>query len=148
MSEYVLRVNKLTKNYNESKVLDDVCITILVSSHILLDLYQLATDYIIINKGRIVEQLTLAQLDDKCKKHILIETEDVDKAVTLLGEKLKIDNFKVISDDKIKLYCNIYDVKTLAKMLFDGGVLTTQCTTVGENLEQYFLELIGEKKDA
>ena len=38
-------------------------ITIVISSHILTELYQLATDYIMISNGRIISTLTKAELD-------------------------------------------------------------------------------------
>ncbi|MDR0885381.1 MAG: ATP-binding cassette domain-containing protein [Clostridiales Family XIII bacterium] len=54
----MVEVRNLLKSLNE-----DHGITILISSHILTELYQLATDYIIISHGRIVKQLTLEELD-------------------------------------------------------------------------------------
>ena len=41
--------------------------TILISSHMLGELYQLASCYGFIHEGKILEQITLAQLDERCK---------------------------------------------------------------------------------
>ncbi|MDR0853069.1 MAG: ATP-binding cassette domain-containing protein [Clostridiales Family XIII bacterium] len=53
----MVEMRNLLKSLNR-----DYGITILISSHILAELYQLATDYIIISHGRIIEQLSLEQL--------------------------------------------------------------------------------------
>lgn len=120
-------------------------ITIIISSHILTELYQLATDYIIIHKGKIMELLTVEELNDKCRKHIHIETDEMEKAAEIIRRKLKTENYKTESENTIKLYDCIDDVKNVAKILFDGGILVTGFTVVGENLEEYYIDLLGGK---
>lgn len=117
-------------------------ITIMISSHILAELYQLATDYIIINNGKIIEQLTLSELDLKCKKHIYIETDEIEKAEHVIKNILNTDNY-IIDDQMIRLYDCQEDCKKVAKAFFDERVLLTTFKMVGENLEEYFMELLG-----
>ena len=133
-------IRELLKSLNK-----EYGITIIISSHILTELYQLATDYIIIHKGKIVELLTLEELNDKCRKHIHIETDEVPKATETIRRKLKTENYKIVSENTIKLYGCIDDVKSVAKILFDGGILVTRFTVVGENLEEYYIDLLGGK---
>ena len=133
-------IRELLKSLNKK-----YSITIIISSHILTELYQLATDYIIIHKGKIVELLTLEELNDKCKKHIIIETDEVLKATEIIRKKLETENYKIVSENTIKLYDCIDDVKNVAKILFDGGILVTRFTVVGENLEEYYIDLLGGK---
>lgn len=133
-------IRELLKSLNK-----EYGITIIISSHILTELYQLATDYIIINKGRIVEQMTLEELNDKCRTHIHIETEEVEKATEAIRKNLHTENYKIVSENTIKLFDCVDDVKKVAKVLFDGGILTTRFTVVGENLEEYYIDLLGGK---
>ena len=133
-------IRELLKSLNK-----EYGITIIISSHILTELYQLATDYIIINKGKIVELLTLEELNDKCRKHIIIETDEALKATEIIRRKLETENYKIVSENTIKLYDCIDDVKNVAKVLFDGGILVTRFTVVGENLEEYYIDLLGGK---
>ncbi|MBZ9608183.1 ABC transporter ATP-binding protein [Clostridium estertheticum] len=132
-------IRELLKSLNK-----EYGITIIISSHILTELYQLGTDYIIIHKGKIVELLTLEELNDKCKKHIIIETDEALKATETIRRKLETENYKV-SENTIKLYDCIDDIKNVAKTLFDGGILVTRFTVVGENLEEYYIDLLGGK---
>ena len=59
-------------------------ITIVISSHILAELYQLVTDYIIISHGEMIEQISKEELDRKCSSYIIIETEQPEKAIEVL----------------------------------------------------------------
>ena len=54
------------------KLCFDRHITILISSHNLPELYHTATDYIIIHKGEVKQQITLDELEEKCKHYIKI----------------------------------------------------------------------------
>ena len=85
-------IRELLKSLNK-----EYGITIIISSHLLTELYQLATDYIIINKGKIVELMTLEALNDKCRKHIHIETDEVEKATETIRRKLETENYKIVS---------------------------------------------------
>jgi len=133
-------IRELLKSLNK-----EYGITVIISSHILTELYQLATDYIIIHKGKIMELLTVEELNDKCRKHIHIETDEVEKAAEIIRRKLKTENYKTESENTIELYDCIDDVKNVAKILFDGGVLVTGFTVIGENLEEYYIDLLGGK---
>ncbi len=137
----MVEVRELLKELNR-----EYNITMLISSHILLELYQLATDYIIINKGKVVDQLTLEELNDKCKKYILIETDDIEKAAAIFREKLKTRDFQMLPSGKIKLFDYKDDIKLVARLLHEGGVITTKFVTVGESLEEYYIKLIGDSK--
>ena len=118
-------------------------ITILISSHILSELFMLATDYIIIHKGKIVDRLTQEQLIQKCRKHIIIEASNVEQAKSVLKNKLNTANFIVMKDNKIKLFDHSYDRKVLANAFYDTGVLLTELSYSEESLESYFIHTIG-----
>ena len=129
--------NLLLKLNQEKKI------TILISSHFLTELYQLATDYIIINKGRIIEKLSLAELDEKCQKSVVMQVEDVDAAVDVLENKLQCKNYKLIGNNFIKIYSYVDNIREVAKAMMDNKVLVLYLNIAGESLEQYFIELVG-----
>ncbi len=117
--------------------------TILISSHILPELYQIATDYIIIHKGSIKQTFSLEQLDEYCMRHILINTEQTEKLVGILEMKLNTTNYKVMPDKSIKLYDFLDEKEKLAKVLFENGIIVTNLSVGGENLEDYFIDVVG-----
>lgn len=116
-------------------------ITILISSHILSELYQLATDYIIINRGQIIEKLTLAELDDKCSSYIIMQAEDVEAAKKVL-ERMGINQIENGENGFIR-FKNSNNVRAIAQAFMDEKILLTHFSVQTESLENYFVKLVG-----
>lgn len=138
----VVEIRKLIK-----KICKDKNITILISSHNLPELFQVATDYIIIHKGEVKQLLTTEELENNCQKYILLEYEDLPKLSEVLKTKLNTTNFEKISNKQIKLYDYVDDRKTLAKTLFEEKIIVTNLSLEGETLEDYFVSLVGGKNN-
>ncbi len=117
-------------------------ITIVISSHILTELYQLVTDYIIISHGRIVECISKKELDEKCAAYILVESPQADEAAGLLKEK----GVKAMERDgcRIRIYDDV-SAEDIAKWLFEGRILVTLLMKCEKSLENYYMELLGRK---
>ncbi len=134
----VVEIRNLLLNLCEEKH-----ITILISSHNLAELYQVATDYIIIHNGEIKQVLNLEQLENYCKRHILIECEEPEKLLGVLETELNTTNFKVMPDKSIKLYDYVGEKKKVAQVIFNNGIIATNFSTQGDTLENYFISIIG-----
>lgn len=117
-------------------------ITIVISSHILAELYQLVTDYIIISHGEIIEQISKEELDRKCSSYILIETEQPQKAVQVL-ENCGLKDVE-LEGDTIKIHDNV-EQKQVAMIMFNASILLTQITRYEKSLEDHYIELLGRK---
>lgn len=118
-------------------------ITIILSSHILSELHKLATCYGIMHKGKIVEEISLENLDDRCKKHISIKVSDTKITSMVLEKELGIKDFIVYSDDIIKIYGNLDKCAQINKTLVLNNILVEEITIKGESLESYFTKVIG-----
>ena len=134
----VAEIRKLIKRLCEERQM-----TILISSHNLPELYQTATDYIIINKGEIKQTLTLAQLEECCKRHLLISCEQPEKLVGVLEMKLNTTNYKVMPDKTVKLYDYLDDKEQISRVLFENGIVVTKFSNEGDTLEDYFISIVG-----
>ena len=115
-------------------------ITIVISSHILAELYQLATDYIIISHGHIISTLSKEELDDLCTTHIVMETEHNDEALRVLTNSgiSTIDQ----DEDSIRIYDKV-DTSDVARLMYDNRILITHLTKHERTLEEYYIELLG-----
>ena len=117
-------------------------ITIVVSSHILSELYQLVTDYIIISHGEIIEVISKKELDKKCSSYIVIETEQTSKAIKVLEEcglrDVEADGFQIRIHDDV-------EQKEVARIMFDAGIFLTQITRYEKSLEDHYIELLGRR---
>lgn len=122
-------------------------VTILISSHILSELYQLATDYIIIEKGKIVKQLSHDQLDQECSQYISINVNDSKKALQILLETISFGSYKLISNTVLELYQSTATFNEINDILMANHLEISGISIKNESLEEYFLKLIGEYND-
>lgn len=134
----IKEIRELLKKLNKEKN-----ITMLISSHILGELYQLATCYGIIHKGKLMEQITLKELDEKCKRNLSIKVDDVNKAATILETELSTNNFKVLPDGTIKLYDYVDNSRLVSSTLTKQNIIIDQIMPNESNLEEYFINLVG-----
>lgn len=121
-------------------------ITILISSHILSELYLLATRFCIIEKGKVVKELSKEELDIECSKCIVIKTDDVKKVSVVLEKDLKTTNYKVIDKEEIRLYDYLKNIETVNKTLVKNDINIKQIKETGISLEDYFKSVIKEVK--
>ncbi|NFI07536.1 ABC transporter ATP-binding protein [Clostridium botulinum] len=134
----IKEVRELLKKLNKEKN-----ITMLISSHILGELYQLANCYGIIHKGKLMEQITLKELDEKCKRSLSIRVDDVNKAATILETELSTNNFKVLPDGTIRLYDYVDNSRLVSSTLTKQNIIIDQIMPNESNLEEYFINLVG-----
>ncbi|MBK1813467.1 ATP-binding cassette domain-containing protein [Clostridium sp. YIM B02505] len=123
-------------------------ITILISSHILSEIEQLADTIGIIHKGKLLEEIDYATIQSKNKHSIEITVNDVKKAAFLLTEKLHINNFVVDGIDKIRIYERLDNSSIINKVLISNDVEVISLTTRKDSLEDHFISLIGGTKNA
>ena len=71
-------------------------VTILISSHILSELHQLATCYGFLHKGELLKQISTEELNEECKRHICLRTDNIQKTTLLLEQKGNINNLSLI----------------------------------------------------
>ena len=121
-------------------------VTVLISSHILSELNQLATCYGFLHHGKLLKQITAMELSEECRRHIRLKTDDTKKTVTVLEEQLKIKNFSVQPDNYIRVYEKLEETHTISKTLSSNGIVVEELSVQGEALETYFENLIGGGK--
>jgi ABC-2 type transport system ATP-binding protein len=134
----IVELRELIKKLNREKGL-----TVLISSHILSELHQLATSFGIIHKGRLMEELSSKELGEKCRQHLQIKVDDPTKGITVLEKHLSITDFEVLPDGTMKLYDFIDDVRTVSRTLTNNGLIIEHLSQNGDSLEGYFSKLVG-----
>ena len=117
-------------------------VTILVSSHILGELEKFATCYGIIREGHMVEQITAAELNARCRDYIAIKTADPHRAAALLEENLHFRDYTVYPEGELRLY-DAADPARVNAALLEGGVAVQSIGTHRQELEEYFLQRMG-----
>mgnify|MGYP002738673102 CR=1 FL=1 len=118
-------------------------ITIFLSSHILSELYQLATDYIIIHHGRIIRQMTLAELDLACTKKLNIRTPQADRLITALKQRFPQADIVRENDQIVYVTGSEVTTKDIGQLVLDENILLTGLAVEGDNLESFYIKTIG-----
>lgn len=134
----IVALRTLLKKLNEEKN-----VTIFISSHILNELYLLATDYIFIHKGKIIEELTHEQLEEKCRQYVCIKVDKVPMALTVLDKLLMNPDYNVVSGNLIHLYSNVEDMEAISKAFMQNNIVITELSVMEQTLEDYFIAITG-----
>ncbi|MGC8609631.1 MAG: ABC transporter ATP-binding protein, partial [Thermoplasmata archaeon] len=118
---------------------------VLLSSHILTEVEDVADRVAIINHGKLIKLLNRSELKSLGKTviHIIIENSDgaCAKILKEYGEIRSNDREIVLSD----LTIPDSEIADIPSKLINAGYKIRQFTPVGETLEEYFFGLIGEK---
>lgn len=134
----IIELRELIKRLNREKEM-----TVLISSHILSELYQLATRYGIIHKGKLLEQITLAELNEKCRQYLRIKVDNPSKGATILEDKLDTRDFQIMPDGTIKLYSHLDDIQKVSMAITKNDLIIEHFSQKGDDLEGYFTKLVG-----
>ena len=134
----IVEIRELLKKINKEKDM-----TILISSHILSELSELATTYGIISNGKLIEEITAKQLSEKCRQYIDLKVDDTARAVILLERELGISDYEVLEDSNIKVFSNLDNVGEVNSLLSRSGIIVESISVKGENLEEYFINKVG-----
>lgn len=118
-------------------------ITILISSHILGELSKMATRYGIIRDGELVEEFQAEELEERCKRCQKLLVDDANKAVRILEELLDIRNYDVKEDGTIRIFECLDDMEKINRELILNGVNIKETYSSGQDLEGYFMDLLG-----
>ena len=117
-------------------------ITVIVSSHILDELAKVADAFGIINDGKLIDEFTADELNERCARHIMLKTGDVDGCRRVLAE-VGISAYDLLENGDIRINEEISDTSSLIASLVGAGVPVYELATVQTTLEQYFLNCLG-----
>lgn len=117
-------------------------VTIFISSHILGELSKIATHYGIIKNGELVEQITAEKLMDKRKDYMVAKVENARDAAKQLSRELGITSYEVISENEIHLM-DYRDTGAVNRVLYGNGYNVIEIFLHQQDLEEYFIELMG-----
>ena len=120
-------------------------ITILISSHILGELYKIATCYGIINNGLMIDEFTKDELEQRYNKCIKIQVDDTGKAIQVIENELKTKNYYVLPDGTIELFDFIDNTLLVNQELTKQNIAVMTIAIAGQDLESYFMQLMEGK---
>jgi len=130
--ELILRLNR------------DKQITVLISSHILDELSRLATHYGFIDGGRMVKELSAAELEASCRKCLRLTVNDT-RPLTAALDRLGLA-YTVRSDTEADVY-DAASVTELTLALHGAGCEVKNIREHDESLESFYMSLVGGEEN-
>ena len=120
-------------------------VTIFISSHILSELSKLATRIGIIHEGRLIQEVDTNQLDQLRRKRLLLNTFDNEATQSLLNKNGYSVNVSEEGTLEVRDEKAIDHPEAIATLLVQAGLPPTLLRVEEENLESYFLRIIGKQ---
>jgi len=127
----IMEMRKLIRHLSQS-----MGITIFVSSHLLLEVQQIA-DYIgIIDQGKLIQEGSINMFDTNEQSFLVLETDKLQKTSQLI-ESLGYDYEK--TDSGFKIFCNREENVIVNKKLVGNQINVYNLESVSKTLEERFL---------
>lgn len=132
----IREVRELIRYLNEEEH-----VTVLISSHILSELSQLASRFGFINNGTIVKEVNLSEIEAGSNRKTLLSVDDNVKAEKILANQFSGLKYSFY-DNKICFESECPD--GFMRALMEQNVKVTGLEHSGESLEDYYIKLIGD----
>ncbi len=119
--------------------------TIFLSSHILSEIAKVATRIGIVHQGKLIKEINTNELEHQIIKKLSINTSDNPKGVKILkgkGFEVSISKAGLIETTENKA---IQEPELISTLLVNSGFPPKMIHVVEEDLEAYFLRMIGNQ---
>ena len=137
----IVEMRKLMLRLNKENGL-----TIIISSHILSELANMATCYGFIDHGQILQEMSAEELEAKEKSYVKVRTSNGEKAAKYLSKELQLDASYNADEDTIYIYFEnnaVYPTEKISRFLFEMGYDLYSLEIAKTTLEDFFIELLG-----
>lgn len=118
-------------------------ITFLLSSHILGEMEQVVNRIGVINKGKLINEISIEEIRKQRTDYIELQTTNVEKAVYVLESELQISNMKIVQNNRIRIYDLTHSQSDMTKTLIVHGVDIEEIQKHTSSLEDYYYAQIS-----
>lgn len=116
-------------------------ITILLSSHILTELQQIATAYGFLAKGRLIEEISASALQEKCSDCIELTVSDPEAYAALFAKTFPKETYHVLAGKQIRISKPQADPEIYSKLAYENRIYIKGMQVICTSLEDYYMEL-------
>lgn len=120
-------------------------ITLMISTHILSEIENIAHTVGVISHGKLVEEISMKEIRERNLAYIELAVGNVQKAAYVLTEQLGLSNFRVMDEHNVRIYEGVATGE-ITRVLSIHGVEIDAIGKKTETLEDYFLKMTEEGK--
>lgn len=128
--EMVLRLNR------------ELGMTLIISSHILSELYLVASRFGFIHQGRLIQELSKEDFDRESGDYIILQSQKAQIAKDFVQKQLGFSLKPSHQTDQLQLIGKAEDIPELAKTLVLADIPISAIYYAHKDLERYFTDLI------
>ncbi|MBQ8381725.1 MAG: ATP-binding cassette domain-containing protein [Clostridia bacterium] len=117
--------------------------TVVISSHVLGELEKIATHYGIVRGGKMLCEMTAAELEADCRTFVALQTKEMSRTRSILCGK-----YSRVEEDESG-YIRVYDAESpeeIVTYLYENGILVSEIKTDKIGLEEYYIDLMSAKE--
>jgi len=122
-------------------------VTVFMSSHILAEVSKLAKRIGIIHEGRLLQEMDIAELERNRRRRLLVRAREIEPAQKVLSKAGYPSEIHPDGILELNQAAAIESPDNIANLLVRAGTPPTQLQVEEEELEQYFLRLVGSSGD-
>ena len=113
--------------------------TVVISSHVLGELEKIATHYGIVRGGKMLCEMTSAELEASCRTYVALQAKDMNRTKMVLSAK-----YSRVEEDEAG-YLRVYDLVTpeeVVNYLYNNNIIVSEIRTDKISLEEYYIDLM------
>lgn len=139
----IIEVRNILTRLNQEKG-----VTMLISSHILAELTNLATHFCFMDKGKVLEEISRESLEEKCQAYLEVRTTDGEKMSVLLEQNFPKMKYRVYPQNVIHVYEKMDKAQEISQLAVENGVGLLGLTQKTVDLENYYMNMVGQDGSA
>ncbi|MEO2206013.1 ABC transporter ATP-binding protein [Paenibacillus pabuli] len=117
-------------------------ITLLISSHILGEIEQIADTVGVIRGGRLVEEVSMESIRGTQSEYIELQVIDARKTIYVIEHQLALSNYKLVDERTVRIYDPGVAPSELTGRLVQYGIEIESIFKRSHSLEEHFLNLV------
>lgn len=127
------------------KLRTDYGVTILISSHILSEVEQIADTIGIIQNGKLLKEISMSEIHKYKTEYIEADVDKVELAGYILEHDFRTKDFKIISENCIEIYDSKITVKNISATFVKNGIGINSIGRKQNSLEDFFFQVTESK---
>jgi len=137
----IIEMRALLQRLNQEKR-----ITIILSSHILSELEQIATVYGFMSHGFMLEEISADALYEKCASYIDLRLTEADKYAAVLEKEFPDTTYRVLQDAVVRIINPTEEPARYGRLAYERGIGVQGLDAHHMSLEDYYVNIKNRGK--